>query len=63
MTMDELIKIFPDMYQPLLRLKFAQDKKIKLDKATEIESLEKTIAQNHLTTTKVYNPNAFRGED
>ena len=52
-TMDEIINLFPQVYRPLLRIRYAKDKKIELDKEKEMESLVKTIEP------KYYNPNAF----
>jgi hypothetical protein len=43
-TMQEIIDCFPEVYRPILRLRFKYDKKIEEDKRADIESLEHTIA-------------------
>jgi len=42
-NMQDVIKLFPEIYQPLLRWKYLEDKKMAVDKKAEIKSLEKTI--------------------
>ena len=68
-TVADYIALFPGVYQPILRLRYAYDKRRKGYEAAELESLEKTLARDMSVNreTVVYNPDAFiesgTGED
>ena len=57
-TLDEITKLFPEIYRPLIRLRYEYD--INGDKRFNIKALQKPVAeQMSLTDKKNYNPNAF----
>jgi hypothetical protein len=60
-TVADYIAMFPGVYQPILRLRNAKDKRKKGYEAAELESLEKTLAREMSINMEpmVYNPDAF----
>ena len=58
-TITDVINLFPGIYHNILRLRYALDEKIAVNKRLEMESLEKTITHS---LPAVYNPDAFIGE-
>ena len=60
MTIDEKIKLFPEIYQAVLRMykecKLKRERGSKIDKKKEVESLTKTLTG---TMSADYNPDAF----
>jgi hypothetical protein len=63
-TMDNVIKLFPDIFQAILRLRYALDKRIEIDKEKEMASLERSLELSlpDVTEPRIYNPDAFLGE-
>ena len=55
-TMTDVINLFPGVYHNILRLRYAADEKIAINKRLEMESLEKSLSSS---LPDVYNPNAF----
>jgi hypothetical protein len=60
-TVTDYIALFPGVYQPILRLRYAYDKRRKGYEAAELESLEKTLSKGMSSGVEsaVYNPDAF----
>lgn len=61
-TMADIIKLFPDVYQPILKLRYDYDQNKSKEDAAYMKSLNKTIVEKLPGRYTVYNADAWIGE-